>query len=265
MQETGKIKIGDEIIFFEGRDGKNVAYNPFGKVILCVHDIPLGYAKVKKVVAEKERVILVKAQHIIRDLYSGITYDDFIKVLPKFSYKIGFDREFKNTLGGVDTMEHHIYAYNMNTGAIINACTITSDLSHKQCFDEISVYLPNVPAHNNIRHHGYVRGGQDLTVFDFANSYHRYDILKDIDNILYLVDHSFIDRYWSRLRNVTLTTYMDDFLDREYSNVRLKLAPESLKLFKNCEFLYDILSEEEILKIREEAKNDQKKNKLFTS
>lgn len=261
MQETGKIKIGDEIIFFEGRDGKNVAYNPFGKVILCVHDIPLGYAKVKKVVAEKERVILVRAQHIIRDLYSGITYDDFIKVLPKFDYKIGFDREFENTLGGVDTMEHHIYAYNMNTGVIINACTITSDLSHKQCFDEISVYLPNVSAYNNIRHHGYVRGGQDLTVFDFANSYHRYDILKDIDNILYLVDHSFIDRYWSHLRNVTLTTYMDDCLDREYSNARLKLAPESLKLFKNCEFLYDILSEEEILKIREEAKNDQKKNK----
>ena len=265
MQETGKIKIGDEIIFFEGRDGKNVAYNPFGKVILCVHDIPLGYAKVKKVVAEKERVILVKAQHIIRDLYSGITYDDFIKVLPKFDYKIGFDREFKNTLGYVNTMEHHIYAYNMDSGVVINACTITSDLSHKQCFDEISVYLPNVSAYDYTKHIGFKSGISNLTVFDFACTYHYYDILQDIDNILdilWLNDHTNINRYWPSDRVPSITTYMDDFPDIENTAAeRLKEAPESLKLFKNCDFLYNILSEEEILKIREEAKNDQKKNK----
>ena len=76
------IEVGSEVCFFEGKKEKPVAYTALGKVILCKHKIPLGYARVTSV-EEREKYYLVTAEHIVRDLYSGIDYNDFIQVLSK--------------------------------------------------------------------------------------------------------------------------------------------------------------------------------------
>lgn len=51
-----EINVGDEICFFEGKGDKPVAYGTYGKVVLCKHKVPLGYARVLTV-EEKENFI----------------------------------------------------------------------------------------------------------------------------------------------------------------------------------------------------------------
>lgn len=44
LNET--LKVGDEVLFFEGKKNKNIAYFWDGKVILCKNKISKGYVRI---------------------------------------------------------------------------------------------------------------------------------------------------------------------------------------------------------------------------
>lgn len=247
MNATNYIRVGTEVCFFKGKGGRPVAYSDTGKVILCKNKIRTGYARLKTI-EEKDRCFLVNADHIVKDIYSGIDYDDFIKVLPLHGYKIGFDHKFKDNTTG--TMESHIYAYNLKTGVVILAETYTP---HKiQIFNSIYVYLPNVSCHYFIRDPLFVSGNSTMTKLDLANAYQRYNLLTYID--LILSRHGSINT-WPKDASLLLYNYSE----RKTNNInyyeRLLEAPESLCLFKNCDFLKEIMRDAEIetLRKREEV------------
>lgn len=152
------IEIGTEVIFKIGRGDKPVAFSIYGKAILCKHKIPLGYAKIKTF-EDKGRYYLVTAEHIIKDLYEGITYEEFIKVLPLHGYKVGFDRLLKDS---ENRTLHQIYAYHPDLKVCIICNTLDIEFGVKNHSEAsqmcaIKAYLPNV-------------GFGDL------NRYSRYDV-----------------------------------------------------------------------------------------
>lgn len=135
------VKVGDVINFVEGKKNRQVSFftNP-GKVIICKHKIPIGYAEILSV-EEKDKCFLVTAKHTIKDIYYNITYDDFIKTISLFGYRIGFDREFTGDDG---MQEHQIFAYNLKTKVVIVAETF-----NQNAFNNIEVYLPSISAFNS--------------------------------------------------------------------------------------------------------------------
>ena len=90
-----KLEVGDEVLFFEGKKNRNIAYFWDGKVILCKNKISKGYAKITSA-EDRGNFFLVTAKHIIKDYYEGISYDEFMKLLPMFGFKIGYNLEFEN-------------------------------------------------------------------------------------------------------------------------------------------------------------------------
>lgn len=68
MKNKTNLKVGDIVCFFEGKDSRNISHDEDGRVILCIHHIPLGYAKIKKIISVRERVVLVKAEHTVKDI-----------------------------------------------------------------------------------------------------------------------------------------------------------------------------------------------------
>ena len=157
------MKKGTEVIFKEGKNNRPVAFTEEGKVILCKHKIPLGYAKVKTV-EDKGTYFLVTADHIDpKDYYYGINYEEFLKVLPLYGFKVGYDIPFKSPYGEYD--ERQILAYNLDNHCIIVAETF----DNKDCFNSINLYCPNLSCFEFYSHmEGFTHGSGALSVFNIS-------------------------------------------------------------------------------------------------
>jgi hypothetical protein len=127
-------QIDDIILIIKGRDNKLISYTDYGKVIIPINQVKVGYAKITETIKNAEKYILVKAENIILDYYDSILYEEFKEVLKIRNFKIGFDRPFE-TKYGYGT-EHQILAYNLENGLIIVAETFYGS----KTFNSIKVY-----------------------------------------------------------------------------------------------------------------------------
>jgi len=215
-----------------------------GKVILCQYKIPLGYAKIKSV-EDRGNYFLVTAEHIVKDVYTGIDYDDFIKVLPLHGFNIGFDQIFTHKYtDDEETQEHQIYAYNLKNNVIIIAKTFTWKGDTRKGFNSINVYCPQVSVFN-FSHCGCISHGTNtMTVFDLVRGSGDVDLLQWINSIMEGVENPI----WSEDDYPILWTYEDNDTTDEKGNwhlgkkhfQRLLEAPESLKIFNGYKFLKEL-------------------------
>lgn len=142
------LKVGDEVLFVRGKKNRNIAYFEDGKVILCKNKISKGYARITSV-EDRGKYFLVTAEHILKDYYEDISYDEFMKLLPMFGFKIGYNLEFKNKYAkedGTHPTENQIFAYNLELGMIIVAETWR--MWGENSFNAIHVYCPHMNAWN---------------------------------------------------------------------------------------------------------------------
>lgn len=244
MNFEDKIEIGSVVCFFEGKNNRPVAYTYMGKVILCKNKISLGYAKINSL-EDKDNYFLVTAEHIVKDVYSGIDYDDFIAVLPLHGYKIGFDLTFENNhCDGEMTQEHQIYAYNLKNNVVIVAETFTWEKGMRIGFNSIDVYCPQVNILDFI-HCGYAEcGNGNITVFNLTRRSNRHDLLEWINEIMEDIENP----VWPVNEYPHLWTYADNETTDENGNWNLgerhlqKLlnAPESFQIFKGCKYIEKI-------------------------
>lgn len=254
MEKYG-IEVGSEICFFEGKKGNPVAHTVLGKVILCKHKMPLGYARVTSV-EEREKYYLVTAEHIVRDLYSGINYEEFIQVLPLQGYKIGFDRTFDHDMDEQGIMaEHQIFAYNLQNRVVIVAETFTWEKGGRVGFNSIKIYLPGISVFTGYRKRTrlFRSGGASITQLDAGStSYNQDGILEYVNDLMEREGHG---NTWPADEYPSMWTYADD--DLEYNEdgewtlgkttlKRLNLAPrECLYIFAGCNWLKDLEEKEE--------------------
>ena len=245
------IKVGSEVCFFEGKKDRPVAYDSLGKVILCKHDISLGYAKVKTV-EEKDNFYLVTAEHIIKDVYSGINYDEFLKVLPLHGYKVGFDRIFKhNSLSmGEYIDEHQIFAYNLQNKVVITAETFNWDDKQKNQFNTIRIYLPgaNCFSCGACYYKMFSQGNGEMSIFDAGStSRNETDVLARMNELAERFGGDWpADEYpslWTYAKSDNVEHDDDgNWILGEWSLQRLKLAdPECLQIFKGCNWLKELV------------------------
>lgn len=251
MVNNYKVNVGDIIFFIEGKDKRSISHTKNGKVILCKHKIPVGYAEVKTI-EDRDRCIIVTAEHTVKDLYSQITYEDFLKVLPLFGYKIGFDRTFINNLENKDFIEHQIFAYNLENKVCIVAETFTgkifeSDKTVVRQFNKINIYLPSKSIFDfRYRNILVSQGNDQMTVLNVIDSgYKENNVLEQVQYIMCKVKERKGKITWPQNENPKMWTYMDDTTDEHGNWIlndstigRLKLAPkECLQIFEGCSFL----------------------------
>lgn len=159
------LEIGGIILFINGKKGRPISYTDSGKVILCQHSIQLGWAVVKSMV-DKGNYYSVTAEHIIHDLYRDIDYEEFMRVMDKRGFKIGFDETFTRRSEVSPISEHYIYAYNKSNLICINAVTFT-DKGKKSGFNTIHIYLPHVGAFRLVNYDRmFYHGGHNMSVLD---------------------------------------------------------------------------------------------------
>lgn len=240
---NGELNIGDVIVFYEGKDEKSVAYCPSGKVILCRdRNMPLGYAEITSV-QDKGNYFLVDAKHIVKDLYSGIAYEDFIGALAEQRYKIGFDRIFGNDRDGILHDEHQILAYNMEFGIIIVATTASDHEWERMA--SIEAYCPGLALGGVMHIRYFVHGSEDIAVFDFARcSGNGCDFLQNLHRIM-----ENCSPQWPKQASISLSTYADKetLLNGEEIGTwdaticRIYAVPDVKEIMKNCtDFWYKV-------------------------
>lgn len=127
------LKVGNVIKAKIGKNSQLIGYDDCGKVvILNGEELEEGYVKILSI-EEKSNCYIASAENVIQDVYRGIDYKTFLKVLEIRGFKVGFDRIF-------DGSEHQIFAYDLKTGMYIVAETF----GKASCFNSIDLYIPNV-------------------------------------------------------------------------------------------------------------------------
>lgn len=242
------LKVGDDVVFFEGRRGRSIAYSPSGKVVLCNHPIELGFAKIK-IVEERDRFYLVTADHIVKDVYKDIVYEEFMEVLKLFNYKVGLDTLFTGMNG---TDEHFIYAYNLEFNTIIVAETFTRSYEDKLRFNSIKVYLPGVSCRDFIRSSVFSSGSESYVMLDLAFAQTRTSsYLEMVKKCMSRVElrrypKDFYPILWDYTESIGLNNEGTTNLGKRCLN-KLLLVPESLQIFEGCSWLPELKEKIQIL------------------
>lgn len=237
------VERNDIILFTQGRDGKPVAYDSTGKVILCKHAIDIGYARVTSV-EERSNVFLITAEpEYGYDYYEDIEYAEFKEVLKRFGFKIGFERPFKYQFNESEPArnETQLFAYNTTNNCVIVAVTYRG--FH---FNGIDLYCPGIRAIDNLKLIGFSFGCDNITGFDLCCV--RGQATKNlISRYMSRVEHDQIEngKEWPISVMPSTWTYADneiDFRDEDDNWAlgkntlsRLAAAPkEATDIFKNC-------------------------------
>ncbi len=244
------LKTNDIILFVHGKDKKPVAYSNTGKVILCKHRISYGWAHVISV-EERANVYLVKAISIIWDYHPEMNYSEFMELLPRLGFKIGFDIPFVYNsvlLIGSNSNpiyahknEHEIFAYNLANNMAIVATT----WDNGKLFNSIEVYCPGIDGTSSLNK---CRGSHNMAIFDITlskiNSPLKYCISMVED-----VRQGNEGIEWSKSNSISLWNYADADNLSNSENLwnttidRILLAPAEVdEIFKNCERMKPILS-----------------------
>ena len=239
------IRKDDIILFVKGNNERPIGYTLSGKVILCKNDIALGYAKVK-LVEERKKVILVEAENVLYDYYNGMNYNDFLKLLQIFNFKIGYDLPFiyhsyegRDENGNkiyVDKNEHQIFAYNLDYNVVIVAET----WNNSNTFNSIEIYCPNINGHK-IGDIMLRSGTSKMALFDITFYVYHIPPLHYIMKKMQMVS-----KEWPKNESICLWHYADE---RDENNLwdktidRIFLAPAEVdEIFKNCERMKPILA-----------------------
>lgn len=238
MITTNNIIIHDDIVLFKpGKYNKPVGYTIGGKVILCRHNIKLGYAKISRI-EDKGKFILVDATHIIKDIYPTISVYEFTKTLPMHGYKVGFDRRFNDP--STNTIEHLIFAYNLNNYSIIVAKTRTKQC--KQQFRSIMVYCPGIPHNYLYNILSMVKyGDRVMSVYDLTkmNKFHDGYPLEYITSVILPTHNKFWPGSW--FPDLSISSNVVDDVRRQDNWYRTMIEfvrdSECLKIFENCDFV----------------------------
>ncbi len=106
-----EFKVNSVVCFVQGIDNRPVSCL-HNKLIQYKRYILLGYVKIKSV-EDKENYYSVSAKYIVKDVCSGINYDDFNRALPLQGFAIGYDNLFKRNDCYDEIEERQVYAYNL--------------------------------------------------------------------------------------------------------------------------------------------------------
>lgn len=226
---------GDIIFFKPGKNDRMVAYTPVGKVILSRNEIQTGYATVSNV-TDRGNYYLVDSKHTLKDVYPGISPNEFIEVANLFGYKLGFDRTFTNNSNGAS--EHQIYAYNLQKKSVIIADTYT--LNGVQEFNKMHCYCPGISVMDRNTKWGFC-GDRTYSIISLNVTTPQVGLEKIVGAIPSKVK-------WPVHLIPNLSTYADSENSeiqppRKYTRRlnRLKLAPdENLQIYEGCDFLKEI-------------------------
>lgn len=251
------INKGDIILLQIGKQDKPVGFTDTGKVILPTKNskVKAGYAKINSV-TEMEKYILCDMEIVDQDYYSGISYEEFLRVLPIHGYKIGFDRTFKSKWG---YDEHQIFAYNLEYNTIIVAETImraNENISNdRQIFNSIDVYCTNVNVFNLINWKIIESGSDSFTHFNLCNALpYQSDLLQRINDLMEKIKITEGIK-WPQNESPHLWTYSDinrvnrhiddaEHVDLWESTIdRILLAPPEVdQIFEGCERMKPVLA-----------------------
>lgn len=250
-----QVNVGDEICFFEGKNENPVAYTWMGKVILCKHKIPLGYARVKTV-EDRGRFFLVTAEHIVKDVYSEIDYEDFIKVLPLHGFKIGYDKPFQVEWKGEEPKtEHQIFAYNLTNHVVIVADSFTLP-NGRMKFNSIDTYCPGLGFHKYHRNRHFSSGSRDITRFNLEYGFGCKDLLswvnQQMEGITAVWPKNDYPMLWNyaEARDDETVKYDEngDYVFGKLCLRKLLDAPVEVleKVFDGCEWAKELLEERKV-------------------
>lgn len=244
------LKTNDIILFKHGKNDRPVAYSNTGKVILCKHRISYGWAHVISV-EERESVYLVKAVNILWDYHSEMDYSEFMELLPRLGFKIGFDMPFvynRVLLIGSNgnpiydhTKEHEIFAYNLANNMTIVATT----WDNGKRFSSVEVYCPCIDGTSQLNK---CRGSHNMAIFELTHL-KNHSPLKSCISMVEDVRRGNGGIEWSKSSSISLWNYADiDNISKPENlwNVtidRILLAPAEVdEIFKNCERMKSVLS-----------------------
>lgn len=220
------------LLFKRGRNDRAIAHSIDGKVVLSRdRNITPGYYRVTNV-EEKSNVIICNAERELFDYYNGITYAEFLKLLDKYGYKIGFFRDFESDLEE-KTFEKQIFAYNVDTKVFINACTINNGTT----LVNIDVTCPlngfEVAEHPLI----YARSSKDVVL-----SFGRFrEGLKPFQYIERLMERYDAHEYTDGDFTLVLWTYADETI-HHLDRIKLVRNKEDMRtIFGNCSKIMQVL------------------------
>lgn len=138
-----ELKVGSVVLFgLDPEKDRPVAHTTDGKYVMCDYVIPPGYAKIKTIIRDTYGAVFVDAKPVLYDLFIGMKYRTFLRVVDHFGYKIGLDRnimdpEFK-------TPQHQVLAYHPeNKTAIVFESGGTDKNPTSQHMVSCKIYLPS--------------------------------------------------------------------------------------------------------------------------
>lgn len=247
MTDYYSVEPGDIVRFVKGKKNRNVSYTLTGKVILCKHQIQIGYAKIKTV-ENNEKYFLVTAEHVVHDLYPEISYEEFLEVIEKHGYKIGFDRRFKRrklSENDISTNEHQVFAYNSTISTCIVATTVTIE-GDEQHFNYINIYLPFATISDFRRNHLFNNGNSVMVVLDAVRTTYSL-LLYPLDYIKTYMENRVLRKFdghipWHKDERPSFICYDDnissenEYLDLFYERMALA-TNDALEMFKGCDFI----------------------------
>lgn len=234
------VKVGDVVRFVHGKNKRNVAFTIMGKVILCKHHIPIGFARIKKLEV-RDKYYLVTAEHIAYDLYPEISYSEFFDAIKVHSYEIGFDREFHDDNGNV---QHQIFAYHPEYKTCIIAETYTLSKDDEYHFDRIQIYMPMANIKDFTRTSLFLSGGSNIVTLDAIRLKYNHhirvlDYVSTYMNDIVILNHGLIKWPNDRPSFITHADYpnsTEEFCDIFYSRLAL-VSDDALKIFEGCDFM----------------------------
>lgn len=235
------VDVGDVLFFKAGRDDKMISNTVDGKVVLCTNKIEVGYARVLTV-DERKTCVLVTAEHVVKDMYENMTYAEFVDVLKLNGFKIGFEEPFTRHTAKRDVGERLLYAYKSN-GVVVVAQTFTLTLDmvvFEPRLGLVTVYCPELSVHGIYGSlEKFVKvtlSSADMTVFELDGG----AALKAFSRIMRLVNRMDGNLLWPKDACPCLLAKEEEGDKRSKSIERLASVPESLLIYKGCEFLKEI-------------------------
>lgn len=193
------------LIVRTGKDGNMISHTDDGKIIIPTNPVNCGYAHIVSY-KEKPNCILAVMKNVVEDYYFGIRYNEFIKVLQIYNYRIAFDVSFRSDYGD----EKLIMAYNREYNTIIIACTQLGTLT----FESIRVYCPNMNGHNkwNI----FESGDQYMSVLNLCKEKGSQKfIIKKIHIRMKEVKRT-AGVEWHETSTIDLTTYAESNFEKDF-------------------------------------------------
>lgn len=209
-------------LFKEGKNGRHISRDLFGKIIIGENCSEPGFYILKELKELKNCYIAKIDKKVNFDYYPGMSYDEFKKFILHRGYKLAFEMPFKYE--GLDEMRLVVYSekYNM----IVVADTIKG----KKKFNDIYCYCYGVNGLQSLRDRYFSKGSRYSTVYNIVNGGN--------EGALHCVEHYSFTCWKPTIRLSDIPsgfTYADNLIDEKdysfYKNIFLDSCPPELKMW----------------------------------